>query len=316
MAGVGQQFRGTGMTSSQRSEGVSAALAAFVSAVLSVALTITGTLVGLRSQASQGELFLVLTWILITTSVVSGAVAMWILADSIRKNVRELEHLRNLEDYMPQLVRFRRRHDTFVIRSDGDALLSITCDVESPTAAFVPWISFATTAEVARGGPEWESIQVRRVCVDGVDADPAVSFVKLYRKIPVDESSVNGRLVEVGAVRIPVSLDSGRTRCSFDVELELRGAFTYIDQEEKCYAEVPHVTDELRVIIKGEDGLRISCSPFAEHRVKATLLSTEMPDLVESQVQSAYCQMSDEVRWVTKNAKVGYSYAIAVRGQP
>ncbi|MGC0376596.1 hypothetical protein [Streptomyces sp. SAI-229] len=303
------------MVRSQRSEGISAALAAFVSAVLSVVLTIVGTLVGLRSEASQKELFLVLTWTLIAVSVISGAVALWVLADSIRKNVRELSHLRSLEDYMPQLVRFRRRHDTFVIRSGGDAFLSITCDVESPTEAFVPWISLATTAEVDRGGPEWESILVRRVCVDGVDADPAVSFVRLHRKIPVDDSSVNGRVIEVGAVRIPVSLDSGRTRCSFDVELELRGAFTYIDREEKCYAEVPHVTDELRVIIKGEDGLRISCSPFAEHRVKATLLSTEMPDLSESQAQSAYCQMSDEVRWVTKNAKVGYSYAIAVRGQ-
>ncbi|MFH8452603.1 hypothetical protein ACH4CD_25590 [Streptomyces fungicidicus] len=303
------------MTTPRRSEGISAALAAFVSAVLSVVLTIAGTLVGLRSEASQRELFLVLTWMLIAVSIVSGAVALWILADSIRKNVRELAHLRSLEDYMPQLVRFRRRHDTFVIRSDGDAFLSITCDVESPTAAFVPWISLATTAEVARGGPEWESVHVRRVCVDGVDADPAVSFVKLHRRTPVDDSSVNGRLIEVGAVRIPVSLDSSRTRCSFDVELELRGAFTFIDREEKCYAEVPHVTDELRVIIKGEDGLRISCSPFAEHRVKATLLSTEMPDLAESQAQSAYCQMSDEVRWVTNNAKVGYSYAIAVRGQ-
>ncbi|WP_225098807.1 hypothetical protein [Streptomyces sp. CoH27] len=303
------------MAGSHRSEGVSAALAAFVSAVLSVALTIAGTLVGLRSQATQGELFLVLTWVLIATSIASGAVALWILADSIRKNVRELAHLRNLEDYMPQLVRFRRRHDTFVVRPDGDALLSITCDVESPTSAFVPWISFAMTAEVVPGAPEWESIQVRRVCVDGVDADPAVSFVKLHRKVPVDGSGANDRVVEVGAVRIPVSLDSGRTRCSFDVEVALRGAFTYIDREEKCYAEVPHVTDELRVVIKGENGLRISCSPFAEHRVKATLLSTEMPDLVESQVQSAHCQMSDEVRWVTTNAKVGYSYAIAVRGQ-
>lgn len=299
----------------QRSEGVSAALAAFVSAVLSVVLTIAGTLVGLSSDASKSAVFLVLTWVLIVTSIATGGAALWLLADSVRKQVRALAHLRELDAYVPQLIRFRRRHDTFVIDSGGDASVQMACEVESPEAAVVPWLLFTMIAEVPEDRPEWSSIVVRRVCVDGVESDPAVAFVKRHRQILVDSSSINGRAVEVGAVRVPVSLGMGRTRCSFEVELDLIGAFAFIDREEKCYTDVLHVTDELRVTIKGKDGLRVSCSPYSHYRVQASHLGMEMPDLPESQLQSAYCQSVDGVRWTTGNAKLGYRYAIAVRGQ-
>ncbi|MEU7382209.1 MULTISPECIES: hypothetical protein [unclassified Streptomyces] len=296
--------------------GVSAALAAFISAVVSVVLTIAGTLVGIRSSASQAELFLVLTWLLIAASIASGLVALWLVADSIRKDVRKLAHLRDLEAYVPRLIRFRRRHDTFVIAGDGTATLRISCDVESPDAAVVPWISFPMIAEVAQDHPPWTSITVRRVSVDGVDSDPAIAFIQRERKIPAEPTALDGRLVESGAVRVPVSLEPGRTRCTFTVELDLFGAFDFIGHEEKCYTDVSYVTDNLEVTVTGRDGLAISCSPYAQNRVEAQQLGMEMPDAPESQLQSRYCRAGDGVRWKTGQAKLGYRYAIPVRGRP
>jgi hypothetical protein len=213
-----------------RDDGVSATLAAFISAVVSIVLTIAGTLVSLRSSASQTALFLVLTWLLITASIATGLVAVWLLADRIRKGVRDLAHLRDLEAYVPQLIRFRHRHDTFVISGDGNATLRISCDVESPNAAVVPWISFPMIAEVPPENPAWTSVSVLRVSVDGVESDPTVAFIRRERKIPADPTALDGRLVESGAVRVPVSLDPGRTRCSFTVELELCGAFGFVER--------------------------------------------------------------------------------------
>ncbi|MFD8721855.1 hypothetical protein ACFV2H_28655 [Streptomyces sp. NPDC059629] len=295
---------------------MSATLAAFISAVVSVVLTIAGTLVSLRSDASQAALFLVLTWLLIAASIATGLVGGWLLADSIRKNVRELAHLRDLEAYVPRLIRFRRRQDTFVISGDGNATLRISCDVESPDAAVVPWISFPMIAEVPQDHPPWTSIVVRRVSVNGVESDPTIAFVRRERKIPADPTALDGRLTESGAVRVPVSLDPGHTRCSFTVELELIGAFGCIDHEEKCYTDVSYVTDDLEVTIIGRDSLRLSCSPFAQTRVEAQQLGMEMPDTPESQLQSRYCRMTDGVRWKTSQAKLGYRYAIPVRGHP
>ncbi|MEU6913894.1 hypothetical protein [Streptomyces olindensis] len=56
---------------------------------------------------------------------------------------------------MPQLIRFRRRHDSFAISGDGNATLRISCDVESSNAAVVPWISFSVIAEVPPDHPPW-----------------------------------------------------------------------------------------------------------------------------------------------------------------
>ncbi|MEB3958823.1 hypothetical protein OKJ48_00905 [Streptomyces kunmingensis] len=299
-----------------QSGGVSAAFAAFVSAMVSLVLTIAGTLVGLRSSASQAALFLVLTWLLIAASLATALVAGWLVADSIRKSTHELAHLRDLEAYVPRLIRFRRRHDSFVIAGDGNATLKISCDVEAPDADVVPWISFPMIAEVPQDQPSWTSISVRRVCVDGVDADPSIAFIRRERKIPADAATLDGRLVESGAVRVPVSLDTGRRRCSFIVELELLNAFSFIGHEEKCYTDVSYVTDHLEVTITGYDGLRVSFSPYAHTRVEAQQLGMEMPDAPESQLQSRYCQATDGVRWRTEQAKLGYRYAIPVRGLP
>src|SRR5262245_6214058 len=108
---LGHASAGEADVEQSRDGGVSAAFAAFISAVISVVLTIAGTLVGIRSSASQAALFLILTWLLIVASMATCLVAVWLLADSIRKNVRELSHLRDLEAYVPRLIRFRHRHD-------------------------------------------------------------------------------------------------------------------------------------------------------------------------------------------------------------
>ncbi|MBQ1088354.1 hypothetical protein [Streptomyces sp. B93] len=295
--------------------GVSAAFAGFVSAVVSVILTIAGTLVGLRSSASQAALFLILTWLLIAASIATGVVAVWLLADSIRKDVRDLAHLRDLEAYVPRLIRFRQRRDTFVIGGDGNATLHISCQVESAESAVVPWISFPMIAEVSPDHTPWTSIVVRRVSVDGVDSDPTIAFVRRERKVPAEPTAADGRLVESGAVRVPVSLAPGRTRCSFTVELELIGAFGFVGHEENCYTDVSYVTDVLEVTITGRDGLEVACSPYAQSRVEAQQLGMEMADMPESQLQSRYCHMADGVHWKTTQAKLGYRYAIPVRGR-
>lgn len=194
-------------------------------------------------------------------------------------------------------------------------MLRIACDVESQSTAVVPSISFPMIAEVLDNCPEWSSIVIRRVCVDGVEFDPTVAFVRKERTTPVDSTAIGGRVVELGVVRVPVSLGPGRTRCSFIVELELIGAFTFIDREENCYTDVSYVTDELNVTITGQDGLKVTCSPYSQHRVQAIQVVMEILDLPESQLQSGHCQMFEGVRWTTTNAKLGYRYAIPVRGE-
>jgi len=237
------------------------------------------------------------------------------LADAVRTNVRELHHLRGLEAYVPQLIRFRRRADRFEVSERGDAELRIECDVELKTDTTMPWITIPMLSEVSADGKLWSSIKMKRVCVDGVEYDPSIAFLPRERRLFVGERHLEGRVVESGVIRVPVSLEPGHSRSSFVVELELLGAFEYIMKEEMCYTDVSYVTEELSVEVLGKDGMVINCSPYSDHRVQAMQLGMELIDIPESQHQSASCRMGSGVHWRSETAKLGYRYRVPVRGQ-
>lgn len=80
-----------------------------------------------------------------------------------------------------------------------------------------------------------------------------------------------------------------------------------------CYTDVSYVTEDLTVVIRGTDGMKLEVSPFAPHRIEAQQLM-DLLDLPESQLPSRNCRLGDGVVWRSQNAKLGYRYRIPVRG--
>ncbi len=138
--------------------GISPALAAFLSGAASSILTVVGTLVSLRNDATKQQLFEFLTWMLYVSAFAAAAITLWVLADAVRTSVRQLSHLRGLEAYVPQLIRFKRRADRFDVSESGNAELRIECDVELRTDTTVPWITIPMLSEVSADGEPWCSI--------------------------------------------------------------------------------------------------------------------------------------------------------------
>src|SRR5262249_9488877 len=99
-------------------------------------------LVSLRSDASRESLFAILSWIMYVSAACTAAVLGWILLDAIRRSLRELRHLSELEDHMPRLIRFRRRSDLVRISITGDVFVQVECEIESSPGVSAPWLTF------------------------------------------------------------------------------------------------------------------------------------------------------------------------------
>jgi hypothetical protein len=298
---------------------ISPALASFVTGASTTILTIAATLVSLRSGASQEALFLILSWVMYVSAACAAVVFGWILLDAIRSSLGELRHLSEIEAHVPRLIRFRRRSDRVHISIDGDVSVRYECEVESAVGASVAWLAFHVGWGADPDGPEWQSFSIRKVSVDGVDFDPTLTLTKKARSKILGNPRFEQVILEEAVVRVPVSLEPNRRRCTFLIEVDVPKAFAGIVgatlEEDSYFADIGCLTDEIDVCIEGADGLRLLCSSRADYRVHASQFSGELLDTAESQIQSVSCNMQRGVRWRSLNTKVGYRYEIPISAQ-
>lgn len=306
-------------TESFKKTGISPALASFATGASTTILTIAATLVSLRSEASRESLFLVLSWTMYASAACAAVVFGWILLDVIRRNLGELRHLSELEAHVPRLIRFRRRSDRVQISIDGDALVQLEFEIESAPGAAVPWVTFPILWGADPDGPEWRSFSIRKVSVDGVNFDPARALTKKARSRILNNPRFEQVVLEEGAVRVPISLEPNRRRCTVVIEVEAPRAYASIVgpslDEDSYFADIGIVTDDIDVRIEGVDNLRLLCSSRADYRIHASQLSGELLDTAESHLQSASCNMTRGVHWRSTNAKIGYRYEIPISAQ-
>jgi len=299
---------------SRTSAGIRPSVAALLTGIVSIIVTIAGTLISIRSGAPPQTLFLTLAWIMFLSAACGVLIAMRLVLDEMRTERLQLERLKDLDSHVPRIIRFIRREDRFAIRADGDARLLIISEALLDGDASVPWLAFPMLAEIRPAQVPWESIKVVHMEVDGNPVDSTAAFVPRERRTIVNDSYLQDRIVESGLIRVPVSLGPTHRRCRFSVDIRLIGAFTEIDSEEMCYTDVAYVTDELVVTIRGENGLTVGGSPFAAHRVEAMQLGMELLDSPETQLQSAKCAFRQSaVEWRTSDSKLGYRYRIPIR---
>ncbi|HEY2762570.1 MAG TPA: hypothetical protein VGJ13_00915 [Pseudonocardiaceae bacterium] len=298
---------------------ISPALASFATGASTTILTIAATLVSLRSGASQENLFLTLSWIMYVSAACTAVVFGWILLDAIKRSLGELRALSEIEAHVPRLIRFRRRSDKVQVLMDGSALICYECEVESAVGASVPWLTFPIGWGADPDGPEWQSCFVRKVSVDGVDFDPALTLTKRARSRVLNNPRFEHVVLEEAAIRVPVSLEPNRRRCTFVIEIEAPRAYAAIVsatlEEDSYFADIACLTDEIDVRIECVDALRLLCSSRADYRVQASQFSGELLDTTESQVQSASCNMRNGVQWRSTNVKIGYRYEIPISAQ-
>lgn len=235
----------------------------------------------------------------------------WILLDSIRRSLRELNYLAEVEPHIPRLIRVRRRSEEVQIAMGGNALVQYEAEIESAPGVFAPWLTIPFFAGVDPGAVEWQSLSLRKVLVDGVEFDSTLAFTKVGRGHNLRNPRWGRLITEEVAVRVPISLEPNRRRCTILVQVEMRGAFAQLvsgDREDVWGVDVAHVTDELNVSIKGVDNLELFCSPRADYQVLANQITGDLLDTVESHLQSSSCNMRDGVQWRSTNTKLGYRY--------
>ena len=295
---------------------ISPPVAAFLSGAISSVLTVAATLVSLRSGASQQAMFQILAWVMYISSSLTVLILAWIVADTLRSRIRDLRRIADLQAHMPRLVRVRRRTDKYTIAPNGDAVVRFECELERETSAPVHRLTFPVSAGVPQDSPPWASFDVRQVTVDGIDHNTDKLFVPLSRKQPHSHRNTpfENLVVEEGAVRIPVSLDHSKRSCRFVLEVAMPKSMLNIRGEEYCVADISLVTDEINVIVHGSGNLDVNYSHEADYRVRASQLSGEIIDTVESQLQSRGCQPGKGVFWRSTNTKLGYRYEIRITG--
>lgn len=294
-----------------RGKEINPALAGFVSGAASTILTIAATLVSLQANASREGLFLALSWIMYAAAAATALILAWIVVGALRDSVHELRHLKELDAHVSNFIRYRRRDDQMRVSPNGDVIMRFQGEIECAVDGYAPWLTLPIFTDAELTAPEWKSAIVRLVSVDGVNFDPTELSMRKSRTRTVNDPNI---VVEEIAVRIPIALGATRRRCTYVVEVEAPGLCKLGDKDESFFATVAHTTDEINLHIAGADGLRISFSPNVDYRVRASQISGELLDTVESQLQSAECHMENGVRWRAHNSKIGYRYEIWFRG--
>ncbi len=289
---------------------------ALLSAVAGIAVTLIATIATLQTDISR-ELFVgILFFLFASTVALAVYVAFWIQYSEVKAERLRLDGLRELEAYIPRLIRFRRRKDEFQIASNGEGTLRIECEVETPLGFSVPHVSLPVMSAVAGSDPPWTGVIPVRVAVDDADYNAAEVFVKRDRRFVADQSYV-GRVIENWIVRIPVALNSEKRRCTFIVEARFRDAFRNVLNCEMCYTDICYVTDSIVVSIKPLDTMVIRCAPSANFHVEALQMEHDIVDLQESSEQSVSCSNVDRSRgvfWRSETAKLGYRYRLVIQG--
>lgn len=97
-------------------------------------------------------------------------VLAWIIARALSSNVSELRHLKDLEAHISHLIRYRRREDQLYVSPNGDTFMRLQAEIECAIDGYAPWLTLPIYTGVDLNTPEWESVTVRLVSVDGTNS--------------------------------------------------------------------------------------------------------------------------------------------------
>lgn len=294
--------------------GISPAVAAFLSGAVSVLLTVAGTLVSLRNEATKGQLFGVLNWVMYATGGATFLVLLWIVSATLNQRIGLLRSLRDVEVHVSRHLRVRRRIDRLTIGSDGSSRYVVEHEVEAEHDVAVAWLAFPIFSSAPVDAPPWQSVRVRRLMIDGRDYDVERSYLRRSRAF-VEGALFQDLVMEEGVIRVPVSLEKGQTKRHIRMEIDFHKSMPALFTEESHSIDISYITDEIDVYVTGEQGLDVFPSPRATHLVEASQNRGEHGDAPESILQSSTCRHRDGIHWRSKNVKLGYRYEIRFVGR-
>ncbi|GLY48813.1 hypothetical protein [Lentzea sp. NBRC 102530] len=289
--------------------GISPGVAAFVSGAVSVLLTVAGTLVSLRNEATKEQLFGVLSGVMYATGAATFLVLLWIVSTTLLQRLELLRSLRDVDVHVSRQLRVRRRTDRLEVGPDGSAGYVVEFDVEADRDVAVAWLAFPIFSAAKVDAPPWQSVHVRRLMIDGRDYDVLQSYIHRSRAF-VEGALFKDLVMEEGVVRIPVSLEKGKSKRRVKLEIDLNESMPALFAEESHSIDISYITDEIDVHVTGKNGLEIFPSPRAAHLVEASQNKGEHGDAQESILQSSTCRHRDGIHWRSKNTKLGYRYEI------
>ncbi len=286
---------------------------ALTASLLSILVTLLTVLVTARSGLDQRVLVQVLVLLGISATLTAlGFVYAHAYLQDLRSVKAELLAADLVERAIPRYVTFKKRLDVLTVQRNGDATLEWHFVLESRPEDSISELSFPCFAETAPGKPEWTAISVASIRVNGVDQTTVDTFTPVERRIQV-VGARGPQLIEYGLLRVPVQLEDGRRRSEVKVVLDLSDVFPASDRLETFYVDIPYITEELRVVVRGKDVPALR-SPHAPHAVTAEsgLMTTNDP--TEAIKQSPLCrQVGDELIWETTSPKMSYRYKVSFR---
>lgn len=287
-------------------------IASVFAALFSVVVTVAATLLSLRAGATEHDLFLILTWILIATSLATLIALAVYVSLFVREQLHALKHLKILERLLPTAIIFESRHDTVDINRQGDAKTTFEVRVAAQSEQHIPWIDVPVFVELSPSSHPFSGIRLLDLRVDGVEYNCDHALLPVERRDPYDKSGTKGRVVDVASIRVPIDLSSERQKCIFSFSILSMGAFSNLEAGEPVYVDIPFPTKEIVVDVRGIDGLSLSYAANNINSVEAVQLGTGFIDLDESRTASRGARRTSHLRWSYSGAKVGYEYKIAV----
>lgn len=289
--------------------GTSPAVAALFSGAVSVLLTVAATLVSLRNEADKKQLFDVLNWVMYATGATTFLVLLWIISTTLNQRLGELRSLRRLDRHVTSHVRMVKRTEHLEVFEDGSGRWITECEVQTERDVAVAWLAFPIFSSAQVDAEPWRSVQVRRLTVDNKDYDVQRSYIRRSRAF-VEGALFKGLVIEEGVVRIPVSLEKGRSKRRIRLEVHLNKSMPALFTEESHSIDISYITDEIDFYVTGAPGLDIFPSPLAAHLVEASQNKGEHADTQESILQSSTCRHTTGVHWHSTSTKLGYRYEI------
>lgn len=294
--------------------GISPGVAALVSGAVSVLLTVAGTLVSLRNEASKEQLFDTLNWVMYATGGATFLVLLWIVSATLHQRLALLRSLQDIDVHVSRHLRVRKRVDRLEVSADGSGKYVVEHEVEAEQDVAVAWLAFPIFSAASADAPPWQSVRVRRLMIDDRDHDVQQSYLRRSRAF-VEGPLYQGLVMEEGVIRVPVSLEKGQAKRHIKLELDLNASMPALFTEESHAIDISYITDEIDVYVTGGEGLEIFPSPRASHLVEASQNKGEHPDAQESILQSGTCRHRAGIHWRSKTAKLGYRYEIKFVGR-
>jgi hypothetical protein len=301
------------MADSGRS-GISPGVAALVSGAVSVLLTVAGTLVSLRNEATREQLFGVLNGVMSATGGATFLVLLWIVSATLHQRLDLLRSLRDVDVHVSRHLRVRKRTDRLEVSADGSGKYTVEHEVEAERDVAVAWLAFPIFSSAPVDAPPWQSVEVRRLVIDDRDYDVQRSYLRRSRAM-FEGPMYEGVVIEEGVIRVPVSLEKGQSKRHIKLDIQLNKSMPALFTEESHAIDISYVTDEIDVYVTGGQGVEIFPSPRASHLVEASQNKGEHPDAQESILQSSTCRHRAGIHWRSKNTKLGYRYEIKFVGR-